>query len=254
MGDMTDTIVIKGITQGVLVSLNTTPTWDDLITDLCAYIDQRGTFFRGAQWVVDLGKRKVDAANLEDLLMELAARQVAVLAVLSTNEETLAAAQAHELITNLDDVPPPAPRPSSTEIPTQDTEALPEEAQLVLDGEPLPELDSEEYGTAGVLIKRTLRNGRTVRSRGHVVIIGDVNSGAQVIATGDIIIWGKCKGVVHAGAEGDEEAVVCALELAPTQLRIAGLITVPPTKSRRRNMRPEMAQVNNGTIEAVPWT
>ena len=116
----------------------------------------------------------------------------------------------------------------------------------------LPEFDSEEYGTAGVLIKRTIRSGRTVRSKGHVVVIGDVNSGAEIVAIGDVVVWGKLRGVVHAGAQGDENAVVCALDLAPTQLRIANLITIPPQEGRT-NAKPEMAHVSNGQIEAIPW-
>jgi septum site-determining protein MinC len=76
------------------------------------------------------------------------------------------------------------------------------------------------------LIKRTLRNGRTIHSDGHVIVLGDVNAGAMIIAAGDVIVWGKLRGTVHAGARGDESAVVCALYLAPTQLRIAGYITI----------------------------
>jgi septum site-determining protein MinC len=166
---------------------------------------------------------------------------VELLALLSTNEATLAAAQALELFTDLNAIP-------TRSRGLTDTNIDPEEEE----GYVVPPMDSEEYGTGGVLIKRTLRSGRTVHNIGHVVIIGDVNSGAEVIASGDIIVWGKVRGVVHAGAQGDENAVVCALDLAPTQLRIAGLITVPP-KDKRRNPRPEMARVNHGQIEAIPW-
>jgi septum site-determining protein MinC len=114
------------------------------------------------------------------------------------------------------------------------------------------EINSEEYGTGGVLIKRTLRSGRTVRSTGHVVVIGDVNPGAEIIAYGDVVVWGKLRGIVHAGANGDESANVCALDLAPTQLRIAGYISIPPS-GKRRQPKPEMAHIVNGQIEAVAW-
>jgi septum site-determining protein MinC len=58
--------------------------------------------------------------------------------------------------------------------------------------------------------------------------------------------------VVHAGAEGDEEAVVCALDLSPTQLRIAGQIALAP--KRRGKPQPEMARLKNGQVVAEPWT
>jgi septum site-determining protein MinC len=58
--------------------------------------------------------------------------------------------------------------------------------------------------------------------------------------------------LVHAGALGDEEAVICALDLAPTQLRIAGHIARSP-EDRRRKPVPEVAAVREGQIVAVPW-
>jgi septum site-determining protein MinC len=57
--------------------------------------------------------------------------------------------------------------------------------------------------------------------------------------------------MVHAGAEGNEEAVVCALDLAPTQLRIAGHIAITP--QRRGKAQPEMARLREGKVVAEPW-
>ncbi|NJL95483.1 MAG: septum site-determining protein MinC [Anaerolineae bacterium] len=237
---MAEAISIKGIKQGVLVNLDDDLSWDALLKELDGYVAQRDAFFRGAQWVVDVGERSMDADAVAQLMAQLQARQITLLALLSSTESTRSAAQSHQLFTELAAIP--STRPTQVPEPPDDPE-------------PLPELDSEEHGTAGVLIKRTLRNGRRVRTTGHVVVIGDVNSGAEIVAGGDVIIWGKCRGVVHAGAQGDESAVVCALDLSPTQLRIAGLITVPPQEeSKRRVARPEMARVQDGQIEAIPWS
>ncbi len=104
-----------------------------------------------------------------------------------------------------------------------------------------------------MLINHTLRNGRTVRNQGHVVVHGDVNPGAQIIAGGSVYVWGRVRGIVHAGANGDETAVVCALDLTPVQLRIASYITVSPD-DKRRKPRPEMASVREGRIIAEPWS
>jgi septum site-determining protein MinC len=116
----------------------------------------------------------------------------------------------------------------------------------------MPEVSSEAIGSPAVFIAYTLRNGRTVRTEGNVVIVGDVNPGAQIIAGGNIIIWGKLKGMVHAGALGDENAFVCALDLAPTQLRIGAYISVPP-QDKRRKPRPEIAVIRQGRIVAEAW-
>jgi len=83
------------------------------------------------------------------------------------------------------------------------------------------------------------------------VVIGDVNPGAEIIAGGDIVVWGRLRGVAHAGAAGDTAAVVCALDLSPTQLRIADSIAISP--GRQREPRPEMARLKDGQIIAERW-
>jgi septum site-determining protein MinC len=86
---------------------------------------------------------------------------------------------------------------------------------------------------------------------GNVIVVGDVNAGAEIIAGGSVIVWGRLRGVVHAGAHGDEKAVVCALEMAPTQLRIAGEIAVSPKKQGK--IQPEFACLKDGQLVAEPW-
>ena len=81
--------------------------------------------------------------------------------------------------------------------------------------------------------------------------MGDVNPGAEVIAGGNVLVWGKLRGMVHAGALGDSEAVVCALVLAPTQLRINNKIAISPAEGRKKH--PEMALVRDGKVVAEPW-
>ena len=90
-----------------------------------------------------------------------------------------------------------------------------------------------EGNSEGMFIRRTLRSGQVVRYPGSVVIMGDVNAGAEIIAEGDVVVWGSLRGMVHAGASGDEAATVCALHLAPTQLRLAGHIARSPGSRTR---------------------
>ena len=100
-------------------------------------------------------------------------------------------------------------------------------------------------------VKGPLRSGAKISYEGNVVVMGDVNPGAEIVASGSVIIWGRLRGVVHAGAEGDESAVVCALELLPTQLRIAGEIAVSPKKQGKS--QPEVARLKAGRLTAEPW-
>ncbi len=96
--------------------------------------------------------------------------------------------------------------------------------------------------------KRTLRSGQLINSKGNVVIIGDVNPGAEVVAEGNIFVMGSVKGIVHAGAGGNREAVVVALNLIPTQLRIADIITRSPDEKVSMSNAPEIAYINDGRI------
>jgi septum site-determining protein MinC len=113
--------------------------------------------------------------------------------------------------------------------------------------EPAEELPED----AAKWVKGPLRSGGRVLFEGNVVVMGDVNPGAEIIAGGSVIVWGRLRGVVHAGAQGDEKAVVCALELAPTQLRIAGEIAVSPKKHGKS--QPEVACLKDGQLVAEPW-
>jgi len=112
--------------------------------------------------------------------------------------------------------------------------------------------DSE--GTSeGLFIRRTLRSGQVVRYPGSVVIIGDVNAGAEVIAEGDVLVWGSLRGMVQAGASGDETATVSALHLAPTQLRLASYIARSPGSRTRLLDVPEVASIKDGHIVVDEW-
>lgn len=111
--------------------------------------------------------------------------------------------------------------------------------------------DTVEINNEGetYLINRTLRSGQKIKKSGNVVIIGDINPGAEVIAGGDIIVFGKIRGVVHAGAGGSSQASVTALKLEPTQLRISKKIARPPEESgNKKSLQPERAFIQDGQI------
>lgn len=122
--------------------------------------------------------------------------------------------------------------------------------QLDTDGEgvsPLEQRDKPKE-TPSIIVPKTIRSGQRIEFEGHVVIKGDLNPGAEVIATGDIIVLGVLRGIAHAGAGGNEAAEVIAFEFQPVQLRIAGLIARPPEKAERSN-HPEVARVREGAIQ-----
>ncbi|MGA8534386.1 MAG: septum site-determining protein MinC [Candidatus Tumulicola sp.] len=98
----------------------------------------------------------------------------------------------------------------------------------------------------------TLRGGQTLQHVGHVVVVGDVNPGAELVASGDVVVFGRLAGVAHAGARGDESARVHAVDLDATQLRIATFIA-SESDDRARAGRPEVALVRDARIVVVPY-
>lgn len=97
--------------------------------------------------------------------------------------------------------------------------------------------------------KGTVRSGQLISFEGNLVIIGDVNPGGEILATGNVVVMGSLRGMVHAGADGNKKAIVAALCLQPTQLRISDVITRPPdTKENRQGLIPEMAFVKDDVV------
>jgi len=107
----------------------------------------------------------------------------------------------------------------------------------------------EPVGEPCLLVRRTLRSGQRLQFDGSVVILGDVNPGAEVVCTGHVVVMGALRGVVHAGARGDMDARVIALRLQPTQLRIAHLISRPPDEQMPSPSGPEVALVQDERIQ-----
>ncbi|MDR1915890.1 MAG: septum site-determining protein MinC [Synergistaceae bacterium] len=90
--------------------------------------------------------------------------------------------------------------------------------------EPLPESPVVGRNTASLVLHRSLRSGQRVEHRGDVIIVGHVNSGAEVLASGNITIIGRLKGLAHAGYEGDENSSVVVRSMEAPQVRIGGKI------------------------------
>jgi len=118
---------------------------------------------------------------------------------------------------------------------------------------PLSQFANVAVWEDAALCPRTLRGGQTIRYAGHVIVYGDVNPGAEIVAAGDVMVWGRLRGVVHAGASGDDDAFVCALKLAPTQLRIGKHIARSPDETREPVRGPELARVREGRILIEVW-
>ncbi len=220
-----DQVSIKGTSNGLVVTLGKEGELDTLLSELTGRLAATGAFFKGGRVAVEVGERRLNAGDIRTIQTLLDRSEVNLWAVISNNEHTLAAAERLGLETRLHTPTPTAPSPVAADESSQ-----------------------------GVLLRQTLRSGQTVHHPGHVVIIGDVNPGAEIVAGGDVVIWGRLRGVVHAGAMGDDEAMVCALSLAPPQLRIGHHIARSPEgKKNHSPNQPETASVQGGKIVVEAW-
>ena len=100
--------------------------------------------------------------------------------------------------------------------------------------------------------KGSLRNGQRLEFDGSLVLLGDVNPGAEVKATGNIIVLGQLRGIAHAGCNGLSDAFIAAIHMMPVQLRIADIITRFPDEGKRSVKPAEYAFVQEGQIFVMP--
>jgi septum site-determining protein MinC len=218
---MGNTVKIKGTRDGLLISMG----GGDLglmLAELRAQLSRSPAFFQGAKVALAVGSRPMTTLELQQVHDVLGEQGIAIWAVVSQSAVTRGAARELGLA----------------------SASPPEESRS----------DLEAGQEPAVIVRRTLRSGQAVRYPGHIVVSGDVNPGAEIIAGGDVIVWGKLRGTVHAGAMGDDSAVVCALQLQPMQLRIGGHIARSPEGNKgKQGVRPEMARVQGEEIVAELW-
>jgi septum site-determining protein MinC len=224
MNETNSLIQIKGLRDGLLVSLDDAP-WEQQRVALLAQVDSQPAFFHGARLALDVASQVLRVNELVELRDRLSERGISLWAVLSESPTTEKTAQLLGLATRIS-----KPRPEENR--KFSVEDLGEETALFL--------------------SRTLRSGTRIEFSGHVVVLGDVNPGAEIIAEGNVIIWGRLRGMVHAGAKGNRNAVICALDLSPTQLRIADEVSA--ILRPQANPKPEIARINtDGKLQAELW-
>lgn len=224
MDEQTIPIQIKGLRDGLLITFGN-GEWAALERALLEQIHAQGSFFQGARIALDVGTQILKVNELVALRDRLSDQGISLWAVLSESPTTEKTAQLLGLATRIS-----KPRPE-------------EARQFAVD----------DLGNATALfINKTLRSGTRIEFAGHVVVVGDINPGAEVVASGNVIVWGRVRGMVHAGVKGDTSAYICALDLSPTQLRIANEVSASLTS--QTHPRPEIASLNeDGKLHSTPW-
>jgi septum site-determining protein MinC len=107
---------------------------------------------------------------------------------------------------------------------------------------PSSTVDSTPLLVEPLYLQMTVRSGMDIRHEGTVIIMGDVNPGGEIFAAGDIIIWGRLRGIAHAGYPNNPQCLIMALQMEPTQLRIADRVARAP-ETPPPQFEPEIAYV-----------
>ncbi|MEO8971348.1 MAG: septum site-determining protein MinC [Ktedonobacteraceae bacterium] len=231
-------VAIKGTRNGLLLTLEPETPFHELLSALAERLAEAPSFFRGASLSVDTSQRKLRVSERVQLERLLAHYQMSVtpleLIPLAPKEST-----QEQLV-------PVSPQP-----PLLTTATIPAIEEISPSRESRESKDAREF-TDTLFLRRTVRSGQAIHHASTVIVLGDVNPGAEIVAGGDIIVWGVLRGMVHAGYPDNEQALVCALQLAPVQLRVAHLLSRPPDGMDAQQL-PEVAAIRNGHIVVETW-
>jgi septum site-determining protein MinC len=216
---------IKGFREGLLIKLGE-GDWDEIMASLMLQIDERQDFFEGAKISVDVDERVLRAAQLGKFRDSLSDRGINLFAVLGRSAVTQAVSESLGLFTEK----------------TIFEQGGKREAAANLCG-----------GDDALLIKRNLRSGMSVQHPGHIIVDGDVNPGAEILAGKSIYIWGSLRGLAYAGTGGREDEIICAMNFSLPKLRIANIILTNYSLINKLKKVPKKAYVENGEIIITDW-
>lgn len=223
---MGQSVVIKRNKYGMAVILDKEISYDVLKKDVEEKFKQSANFFKDAQVAVSFQGKEIDQVQENELVQ-----------IISDNSDL-------KVICIVDE--------------DKERERLFKSA--------IDNKDTIENVQGGQFYKGTLRSGQLLESDTSIIILGDVNRGAKVVAAGNIIVLGMLKGTVYAGANGNANAFVVALDMDPMQIRISEIIARKAdeiTKKTRKRftlhkqsavIEPQIAYIQEENIYIEPIT
>ena len=169
--------------------------------------------------------------------------------ILSTTDESILRRLFHQhgVLFRVENVEATQPKRRRQKVDNESTDSKPIEEKKTSTPKVAPIAEEQKM----LVINRTVRGGQEIQTAGSVLICGNVNPGAQIIAGGSIDIRGICRGIVHAGAYGDTSAFIIADRLMPVQIRIADRIAQAPDQDVKPTIA-ERASIHDGKIIIEP--
>ncbi len=238
---MKQLVTLKGNKYGLLLRLDASADFSEIIQDLAVKLQASADFFKDAKMALSIEGRELSPEE-EDAILEIVKTnsQIEVICMIDSDEqrETLYRCLVEEAMREEEEaVIEEFPESEETEMESE----LREESAM-------PDVSNLDVST-GQFYKGTLRSGQVIESAGNLIVLGDINPGGKAIAAGNIIVLGSLKGYAVAGAGGNETAFVVALEMSPMQIRIGNIIGRSIDKKKKRGKtQPKIAFVLNRSI------
>lgn len=212
---MSQSVVIKGNKHGIIVVLDAETEFEALKEQIEERFKTSAKFFGSADMALAFEGRELSTEEQKEVL-EIIARvsDLNIICVIDNNEEQdIKFQQAVESVVG--------------------------------------KKEAERSGNDGQFYKGTLRSGQVLETEGSIVVLGDVNPGGRIIAAGNVVILGSLRGNVFAGANGNEDCFVVALEMNPMQIKIGEVIarsSDSAPKKKNKGIEPKIAYVDDGNI------
>jgi len=215
-----NSVTFKGTVNGLTIILKQDVSFEEIVDSMRAKVSSAGKFFRGSKLAVKYRGRELleaEKSELFDLLVQDSGAQI-----VSFDEEI---GETNNMVSKV--LAPSNSNERNNQI----------KKYMFFKG--IDEGQTKFY-------RGTVRSGQLISFDGNIVVLGDVNPGGVIEATGNVVVMGLLRGVVHAGSDGNMEAIVAALGLNPTQLRIGDIITrSPDEKGASNNLTPELAYIKD---------
>ncbi len=219
---------IKGLKSGPTFLFNDQAAFPDVIAAVDEELSRANGFFRNSPVILHFGSRLIQGEEWWSL-KEILHREELLLRYAVATEQASRELLYKEGLPVRDSIPPPKSesRPAPPVAP----------------------------GGNALYLRRNLRSGQKQTFDGDLVLVGDINQGAEILAGGDVIVFGTVRGMIHAGYPDNKDAVVIALNLTPLQLRIGPIIARAEDnpKKQRRAQQLEMACVKDEQIMILPY-
>ncbi|MCC8150432.1 MAG: septum site-determining protein MinC [Lachnospiraceae bacterium] len=222
---MSQAVIIKNNKYGIQLFLDADMPFEDLLRAIIKKFEDSAKFFRDAKVAVSFEGRELTAEESYRIVEAITSHTEITIICIVDNEQSHAELFKQQIDTYYDSI-----------------------------------ADKE-----GEFYRGNLRSGQVLENVSSIVIVGDVNAGARIISQGNIIVLGTLQGNAYAGAAGNQNCFIAALEMSPAQLQIGDVAAkIPEKKTRLRRIRhkektpvaaePQIAVVKGEDIYIEPIT